>query len=124
MTSLTNHPLLQEHTECKESTSAYFELPEFSLSIQVYVTASEATTDDYITSNTPWAHTASPRVPVCIEWGKPEFGLIVESAKAQQVGAMAVSVCGPGGMGDDVRSAVRSNQGGKIVDLYEESFSW
>lgn len=37
---------------------------------------------------------------------------------------MAVSVCGPGAMGDDVRRAVRERQGGTVVDLYEESFSW
>lgn len=123
MTSLVNHPALRCPPELKEASS-YFELPEFSVSIQVYVTAPQSTTDDYITSDTPWAHRASPYVPVCIEWGKPDFGLIVESAKAQQVGAMAVNVCGPGGMGDDVRAAVRTKQGGKIVDLYEESFSW
>lgn len=50
--------------------------------------------------------------------------MTVESAKTNQVGAMAVSVCGPGGMGDDVRRAVRERQGGRVMDLYEESFSW
>jgi len=44
-----------------------------------------------------------------------------------QVGAMAVSVCGPGAMGDDVREAVRGmlqGEGAKRVDLFEEAFSW
>lgn len=42
----------------------------------------------------------------------------------EQVGAMAVSVCGPGAMGDDVREAVRGVQERKTVDLFEETFSW
>lgn len=50
--------------------------------------------------------------------------MIMEGAKAEQVGAMAVSICGPGGMGDDVRRAVRERQGRRVMDLYEESFSW
>lgn len=43
---------------------------------------------------------------------------------AQQTGAMAVSVCGPGGMSDEVRKVVRDVQGSrKTVDFYEEAFS-
>lgn len=105
-----NHPALQTST--------------FTLSIHIYVTAPQSTTDEYVTSPNPWAHHAPPNIPVTINWGKPDFGYIVENAKMCQVGAMAVTVCGPGAMGDDVRRAVRGRQGGKVVDLYEESFSW
>lgn len=63
-------------------------------------------------------------VPVSVNLGKPRFTLVLEREMMQQIGAMAVSVCGPGGMGDDVRAAVRKVQGRKVVDLYEESFSW
>ena len=42
---------------------------------------------------------------------------------ANQIGGMAVSVCGPGGMGDEVRKAVREVQGRKTVEFFEESFS-
>ncbi|KAH8692602.1 ferric reductase like transmembrane component-domain-containing protein [Talaromyces proteolyticus] len=62
--------------------------------------------------------------PITISLGKPLFRQLLEREMAQQVGAMAVSVCGPGGMSDEVRKAVREVQGRKAVDLFEESFSW
>ena len=49
---------------------------------------------------------------------------VLEKEKEDQIGAMAVSVCGPGGLGDSVREAVRNVQGEKTVDLFEETFSW
>lgn len=122
MASLINHPVLQIPMECKQHS--YFQLPDLSLSIHIYVTAPQYSTDEYITTDSPWAHSAPPNVPISINWGKPEFAYILETAKEHQTGAMAVSVCGPGGMGDDVRKAVREQQGEKTVDLYEESFSW
>lgn len=75
-------------------------------------------------SDSPWAFSAPPGVQVSIDFGKPCFGHIVAKERDSQVGAMAVTVCGPGGMGDDVRKAVRTVQGRKTVDLYEETFSW
>lgn len=120
MTTLTNHPSLQLPTSPEYKTRD----PFLSLSIQIYITASNPTEDTIIIHDNPWTRTASPNVPVCIDWGKPDFSMTVESAKTKQVGAMAVSVCGPGGMGDDVRRAVREKQGGRVMDLYEESFSW
>lgn len=122
MASLINHPVLQVPTECKQHS--YFQLPGLSLSIHIYITAPQYSTDEYITNDSPWAHSAPPNVLISINWGKPEFAYILETAKEHQTGAMAVSVCGPGGMGDDVRKAVRERQGEKTVDLYEESFSW
>lgn len=110
MPTLMSHPSLQTST--------------IALSIHIYITAPQSTTDEYVTSSNPWAHHAPPNVPVTINWGKPDFVYILENAKICQVGAMAVSVCGPGAMGDDVRRAVRERQGGTVVDLYEESFSW
>ncbi len=37
---------------------------------------------------------------------------------------MAVSVCGPGALGDDVRGAVRRGMGGRNMDFLEEGFGW
>lgn len=111
-------PTLMSHPALRYPTST------ITLSIHIYVTAPQSTTDEYVTLPSPWAHHAPPNVPVTINWGKPDFVYILENAKACQVGAMAVSVCGPGTMGDDVRRAVRERQGGSVVDLYEESFSW
>ncbi|CRG86017.1 ferric-chelate reductase, putative [Talaromyces islandicus] len=62
--------------------------------------------------------------PITISLGKPLFRQLLEREMAQQVGAMAVSVCGPGSMSDEVRKAVRDVQGRKSVDFFEESFSW
>jgi len=67
---------------------------------------------------------APPTVPLTVSLGKPHFGQTIERETMQQVGAMAVNVCGPGSMGDDVRKAVRDIQGKKTVDLFEEAFSW
>ncbi|PIG84495.1 ferric-chelate reductase [Aspergillus arachidicola] len=121
MTSLMNHPALQVPNEQKGHT--YFQFPELSLSIQIYLTLSEST-DEYSLDESPWTNSAPPSVPISMVFGKPSFDQILESEKAQQVGAMAVSVCGPGGMGDDVRKCVRDNQGTRTIDLYEASFCW
>ncbi|KAE8386669.1 ferric reductase NAD binding domain-containing protein [Aspergillus alliaceus] len=121
ITSLLNHPALQVSKEQQRYT--YFQFPEFSLSIQIYLTSREST-DDYCVGESPWTNSAPPSVPISVVFGKPAFDQIVEVEKAQQVGAMAVSVCGPGGMSDDVRKCVRDNQGARAIDLYEASFCW
>lgn len=88
-----------------------------SLHIQIYITAStEHDTGDRIQ--------AQNEPPVSISYVKPSLERIMQSEKTQQIGAMAVSVCGPGGLSDEVRRVVREAQGGKTVDFYEASFSW
>jgi hypothetical protein len=119
MTSLFSHPALRSKEQAHPSHSQ-----AFSLSIQIYVTDRQCSAEEYMSGESPWALAAPPSVHVTIGFGKPCFGQIVESEKATQIGAMAVSVCGPGGMGDDVRQSVRQAQGSKTVDLYEESFTW
>jgi hypothetical protein len=95
------------------------------LSIEIHVTAHKESFEEYIPHpETPWTQCAPPTVPLSINHGKPCFQSMLESKKARQVGAMAVSVCGPGGLGDSVRAAVRDVQGEKTVDLFEEAFSW
>lgn len=49
---------------------------------------------------------------------------LVERESRGQVGAMAVGVCGPGGLGGDVRGAVRKMQGVRNVDFHQEGFGW
>ena len=56
--------------------------------------------------------------------GRPDVDAIVGGEFEVQVGAMAVGVCGPGGMADDVRRAVRVRQGVRSVDFVEEAFGW
>ncbi|TQW00657.1 hypothetical protein V2A60_001718 [Cordyceps javanica] len=56
--------------------------------------------------------------------GRPNVRLLLVKEVQEQVGAMCVTVCGPGGLADDVRSAVRAVQGHSVVDFVEESFTW
>ncbi|KAL3476887.1 ferric reductase like transmembrane component-domain-containing protein [Aspergillus californicus] len=129
MTTLFRHPSIRT----KEQNNPFQSKPAtLSLSIQIYVTDRHCS-DEYMTGSDTdtderlWAVSPPPSVRVSIGYGKPCFAQLVQNEMASQVGAMAVSVCGPGGMGDDVRGAVRLAQGGtgnKTVDLYEETFSW
>lgn len=57
--------------------------------------------------------------------GRPSISTIMEREVEQQVGAMIVTVCGPGALADDVRQAVREVQSsGSVVSFEEESFTW
>ncbi len=57
--------------------------------------------------------------------GRPDVMRLVKEEVREQIGAMCVTVCGPGGLADDVRSAVRAVQDSEHdVDFVEESFSW
>ncbi|KAI1263331.1 ferric reductase like transmembrane component [Xylariaceae sp. FL1019] len=57
--------------------------------------------------------------------GRPSISTIMQREVEQQVGAMAVTVCGPGALADDVRQAVRDVQSeDTVVDFIEESFTW
>ncbi|GAB0137846.1 hypothetical protein EsDP_00006099 [Epichloe bromicola] len=56
--------------------------------------------------------------------GRPNIPLLLMKEVQDQIGAMVVSVCGPGGLADDVRGAVRAMQGETVVDFIEESFTW
>ena len=62
---------------------------------------------------------------VSVERGRPNATTLVEYEVRRQIGAMCVTVCGPGGLADDVRAAVRTVQGNaQEIDFVEESFSW
>ncbi|KAF4509864.1 hypothetical protein G6O67_001802 [Ophiocordyceps sinensis] len=56
--------------------------------------------------------------------GRPNIHLLLNKEVQDQIGAMSVSVCGPGALADDVRGAVRAVQGDNVVDFIEESFTW
>lgn len=56
--------------------------------------------------------------------GRPNIQQIVTHEIQNRVGAMAVSVCGPGAMADDVREAVRNRMDEATVDFFEEAFTW
>ena len=57
--------------------------------------------------------------------GRPNIPMILQKEVREQQGAMCVTVCGAGGLADDVRSATRSAlDEGTVIDFIEESFTW
>ncbi|EJT74423.1 FreB protein [Gaeumannomyces tritici R3-111a-1] len=67
----------------------------------------------------------SPSTSVGLFPGRPDIYTLIEKEVSEQVGAMCVSVCGPGSLSDDVRAAARSMQdSGHSVTFWEESFTW
>ncbi|KAL7621567.1 hypothetical protein AAE478_008892 [Parahypoxylon ruwenzoriense] len=73
--------------------------------------------------NTKEIHSASSTVQMFP--GRPNIPTLLKKEVEEQVGAMCVSVCGPGGLADDVRQAVREVQDvSSVVDFFEESFTW
>lgn len=66
----------------------------------------------------------SPSSTVQMFPGRPNIDTLLGLEQEQQVGAMAVSVCGPGALSDEVRRAVRARQSRSSIDLIEEAFSW
>ncbi|KAJ5390777.1 Riboflavin synthase-like beta-barrel [Penicillium cataractarum] len=123
MTEIFGHDSLNSTVNPKGDT--YFQIPGLLLSISIHVTGHKDDPEEYISSpETTWTDSAPSNVPVNIHHERPSFRTLLENEKAEQVGALAVSVCGPGGLGDSVRDAVRHVQGEKTVDLFEETFSW
>jgi len=56
--------------------------------------------------------------------GRCEPRVLLEREVRDRVGAVCVTVCGPGGFADDVRSATRGVVGKGTVDFVEEAFTW
>ena len=83
------------------------------LRIQVFITRPKGTKEIH-----------SPSATVQMVPGRPDVEAIVEAEVRMQVGAMGVVCCGPSGMADDVRRAVRMRQGRGVIDFMEEGFVW
>jgi predicted ferric reductase len=66
----------------------------------------------------------SPSSSVQMFPGKPDCGALIQKEQERQVGAMAISVCGTGGLADDVRKSVRDRCTNTEIDIFEEAFSW
>lgn len=66
----------------------------------------------------------SPSSSVQMFPGKPDVGALIQKEQEKQVGAMGISVCGTGGLADDVRHAVRARCTQTEIDIFEEAFSW
>lgn len=123
MLDILSHESLNKSTD--GNGDAYIHYPSLELSIQIHVTSHKHNFEEIILQpETPWVECAPSNVPVRVTHDRPCLKSLLENEKAEQTGAMAVSVCGPGGLGDSVREAVRHVQGEKTVDLFEEAFSW
>jgi hypothetical protein len=66
----------------------------------------------------------SPSATVQMFPGRPNIDTLLGIEMENQVGAMGVSVCGPGSLSDDVRRAVRNRQYQGAIDFVEEAFTW
>lgn len=66
----------------------------------------------------------SPSATVQMFPGRPNIDTLLGMEMENQVGTLAVSVCGPGALSDEVRRAVRNRQYQGAVDFVEEAFSW
>ena len=56
--------------------------------------------------------------------GRADPKVILEKEMKTRVGAMGVTVCGPGAFADEVRAAARNEIYNGAVDFVEESFTW
>lgn len=66
----------------------------------------------------------SPSATVQMFPGRPSVETLLDMEIGNQIGAMGVSVCAGGSLGDDVRKAVRIRQQVSNIDFIEEAFSW
>ncbi|KAM0303531.1 hypothetical protein HYE67_003604 [Fusarium culmorum] len=66
----------------------------------------------------------SPSSTVQMFPGRPNINTLLGMEQEHQVGAMAVTVCGPGALSDEVRLAVRNRQDRSHIDFIEEAFTW
>lgn len=66
----------------------------------------------------------SPSATVQMFPGRPNLETLLQMEIDNQVGALAVSVCGSGQMSDDVRGLVRAKQNETNIEYIEEAFSW
>ncbi|KAI9792480.1 MAG: hypothetical protein M1833_001093 [Piccolia ochrophora] len=66
----------------------------------------------------------SPSTTVQMFPGRPQPEILLDKEIEDRVGAMAVTVCGPGSLADSVRYAARRRVDVAALDFIEESFTW
>ncbi|KAL9617222.1 MAG: hypothetical protein Q9160_007983 [Pyrenula sp. 1 TL-2023] len=66
----------------------------------------------------------SPSQTVLMFPGRCRPGAVLDEEWEHRVGAVGVSVCGPGAFADEVRDAVRRRVEWGTVDFWEEGFTW
>ncbi|KAI1842307.1 hypothetical protein JX265_009725 [Neoarthrinium moseri] len=66
----------------------------------------------------------SPSSTVQMFPGRPNIDTLLGIEMENQVGAMGVSVCGPGALSDEVRQSVRRRQHNGAIDFVDEAFTW
>ncbi|KAE9962524.1 hypothetical protein BLS_000217 [Venturia inaequalis] len=66
----------------------------------------------------------SPSSSVQMFPGKPNIQALIDQEVDQSIGAVGVTVCGIGGLADEVRKGCRNWMGSVNIEFVEESFSW
>lgn len=66
----------------------------------------------------------SPSSTVQMYPGRPNIDTLMGIEMENQIGAMGVSVCGPGALSDEVRQAVRKRSENGTIDFVDEAFTW
>ena len=67
----------------------------------------------------------SPSNSVFVKKGRPDMGAVVKREGEWRLGCLGVSVCGPGGLQDDARAAVRREiKNGTNIEYVEQAFGW
>ncbi|KAI9886011.1 MAG: hypothetical protein M1823_002178 [Watsoniomyces obsoletus] len=66
----------------------------------------------------------SPSATVQMFPGRPQPEVILDKEIEERIGAMAVTVCGPGALADTVRHATRRRVDVASLDFIEEAFTW
>lgn len=90
-------------------------VPNFDDVVQVRLYVSRSTSD--LATSLPLKNP----VKILLQRCNPQE--VIDEQILAQIGAMAVTVCGPGGFNDSVRAAVRRRIGLRSIDFFEEAFS-
>lgn len=78
----------------------------------------------YVSKPTRAINTKKSKPTMQIIQGRVDAGALLDEVIPDRVGALMVSVCGPGALADEVRAAVRSRIHQASMDMNEESFTW
>ena len=84
----------------------------------------------WVTRDKKVVESRSPSCSLFVRRGRPDLEGIVRREAGRRVGVVGVSVCGPRGLRDEVRGAVRrviageGKDGGNNVEFQEEAFGW
>lgn len=78
----------------------------------------------YVSRPTRPINTKKNKETMALVQGRVDPAAVLDGVLPKRVGAVMVSVCGPGGLADEVRAEVRKRMDTANLELNEESFTW